>query len=94
MSEVDILREEILSFGTAREALEARLQAFEDAVRRQEHEETLASIRHSLNTLRSLVAFLRQEVEHCSRPLEKLCDELERNLVGSVTHSRPAEPEA
>ena len=94
MTEVDALRAEILSFAAVPEALEVRLLAFEDAVRRQEHEETLAGIRHSLNTVRSLVAFLRQEVQQCSAPLEKLRDELERESLGSVTHSRPAGPEA
>lgn len=91
MNDVKTLREEILSAAQG-EGLEGRLAAFEDAVRHQEREETLAAIRHSLNTLRSLVAFLRQEVRECSGPLEKLCRELESETAGVLPHP-PAHPE-
>jgi len=85
VSEIDVLREGLLSFAIVSEPFEARLLAFEDTVRRQEREETLAAIRHSLNTLRSLVAFLKQEVLECSGPLEKLCDDLEREVAEPFT---------
>jgi hypothetical protein len=94
MDEVDTLRQEVLSFAPASEGFESRISAFEDAVRGQERVETLAAIRHSLVTLRSLVSFLRQEVAACVGPLESLCDELDREAAGVVTHPHPAEEEA
>lgn len=94
MDEVDTLRQEVLSFAPASEGFESRVSAFEDAVRGHERVETLAAIRNSLNTLRSLVSFLRQEVTACVGPLESLCDELDREVAGVVTHPHPAEPDA
>lgn len=92
MDAVDTLRQEVLSFAPGSEGFESRLSEFEDAIRGQERERTLASIRHSLKTLRGLVGFLRQEVMACAGPLEALCDELEREVAGVVTHAHPAEP--
>jgi hypothetical protein len=85
MDNVDMLRQEVLSLAPESEGLESRLAAFEDAIRAHERAETLAAIRHSLNTLRGLVGFLRQEVAACVSPLERLCDELEREVAGAVT---------
>lgn len=88
MSEIDVLRQEILSFVVASDPFEGRLEAYEDAVRRLERQETLAAIHKSLNTLRSLVAFLRQEVLECLGPLEKICAELEGEVSSSLIHTR------
>jgi len=89
MDDIDILRQEVLSVAPASEGFESRLSAFEDAIRGQERENTLSAIRHSLNTLRSLASFLRQEVVVCVGPLESLCDELDREVAGVVTHAHP-----
>jgi hypothetical protein len=94
MDNIDTLRQEVLSFAPGSEGLESRLSAFEDAVRAHERAETLAAIRHSLNTLRGLVSFLRQEVAACVGPLENLCDELEREAGGLVTHPHSDEEES
>ena len=94
MEDVDTLRQEILSIAPAFEGFESRLAAFEDAVRGQERTATLSAIRRSLNTVRGLVSFLRQEVMGCMAPLEALCDELEKEVAGAVTHPHAAEPEA
>jgi Mg2+ and Co2+ transporter CorA len=92
MEDVDTLRQEVLSFAPASEGFESRLSALEDAIRAQEREDTLGAIRHSLNTLRSLVSFLRQEVMECAGPLESLCDELDREVASVVTQAHPEEP--
>jgi hypothetical protein len=94
MDNVDTLRQEVLSFALESEGLESRLAAFEDAIRAHERAETLAAIHHSLNTLRGLVSFLRQEVAACAGPLERLCDELEREVAGVVTHPHATDEES
>ena len=94
MDDVDTLRQEVLSFAPASEGFESRLSAFEDAVRGHERGETLVAMRHSLNTMRSLVSFLRQEVAACVGPLESLCDELDMEAAGVVRHPHSAGPEA
>jgi len=94
MDDVDALRQEVLSIAPTSEGFESRLTEFEDAIRAQEREVTLSAVRHSLTTLRSLVGFLRQEVAACVGPLETLCDELDRETAGVVTHTHPVEPGA
>ena len=88
MDNLEGLRQEVLAFAPGSSASASRLSAFEAAVRAEERESTLAAIRHSLNTLRSLVSFLRQEVTACAGPLESLCDDLEREVDGGARTSR------
>ena len=91
MNDVDTLRQLLVSDALTSEGFESRLTEFEDAVRAQEREETLAALRHSLHTLRGLAGFLKQEVASCVGPLEALCDELDRETSGVVSHAHPRE---
>lgn len=61
--------------------LRQRLAELEEAIRCDEREQTLGRVRHSLNTLRGLTGFLRQEIEHSIEPLARLCEELEREAA-------------
>jgi hypothetical protein len=94
MDDVDTLRQEVVSFAPTSEGFESRVSAFEDAVRGHERMETLATVRHSVDTLRSLTSFLKQEVAACIGPLESLCDELDREVAGVVTHPQASEEES
>lgn len=81
MADVDALRQGLLNGptdGSPAALTQERLQRLEDAIRRDERERTLTTVRHTLSTLRGLTAFLRQELEHSIEPLTKLCDDLER----------------
>ncbi|HXH21415.1 MAG TPA: hypothetical protein VNN10_05255 [Dehalococcoidia bacterium] len=90
MDTLDSLRQELLSFALVPEEFETRLAEFEDAVRAHERESTLEAIRHSLNTIRGLVAFLRQEVLACVGPLERLAEDLERQAAAGAPPAHPS----
>jgi len=61
--------------------IERRIRLFEEEIRCDARERTLGDVRHTLATLRSLTAFLQQELEHSIEPLAKICDELEREAA-------------
>lgn len=67
-----------------------RLAELEEAVRCDEREQTLGRVRHSLNTLRGLTGFLRQELDHSIGPLARLCEELEQEASATEAHDTEA----
>jgi len=80
VSDVEQLRRELLAAvaeGSPPAEIERRVRLLEEETRRDERGRALADVRHTVNTLRSLTAFLRQELEHSIEPLAKICDELE-----------------
>jgi hypothetical protein len=86
MSGVENLRRGLVtaaSEGVPSVEIEQRVRLLEGEIRRDERERALGEVRHTLATLRSLTAFLQQELEHCIEPLAKICDELEREAASS-----------
>jgi len=81
MSELEELRRRLITAaaaGAAPAEIEQSVHLLEEQIRRDERKRALADVRHTVNTLRSLTAFLRQELEHSIEPLASICDEFER----------------
>ena len=69
MSDIEILRRGLVAAaaaGAPPAEIEERVRLLEEGIRCDERERALGDVRHTLATLRSLTAFLQQELEHAS----------------------------